>query len=154
MCAHAWCVCLFTGFLMPSGSCVNVLPVYYAIRMVNENTTTVVSSQFLNKGYHSACCLFSLCSLLFLSMPPVVDDPNRSQKLKTNALLHKWLTCWETSLVVQWLRLHASTAGGTGSIPGQGTKIPHATQSSQKKKRLTWLCFTKEQNDLGTSSLY
>ena len=31
------------------------------------------------------------------------------------------------SLAVQWLRLHASTAGGTDLIPGQGTKIPHAT---------------------------
>ena len=30
-----------------------------------------------------------------------------------------------TSLAVQWLRLCASTAGGTGSIPGQGTKILH-----------------------------
>ena len=30
----------------------------------------------------------------------------------------------ETSLVVQWLKIHASTAGGVGSIPGQGTKIP------------------------------
>ena len=33
-----------------------------------------------------------------------------------------------TSLAVQWLRLHTSTAGVTGSIPGQGTKIPHAAQ--------------------------
>ena len=31
-----------------------------------------------------------------------------------------------TSLVVQWLRLRASNAGGKGLIPGQGTKIPHA----------------------------
>ena len=30
-----------------------------------------------------------------------------------------------TCLVVQWLRLCTSTAGGMGSIPGQGTKIPH-----------------------------
>ena len=28
-----------------------------------------------------------------------------------------------TSLVVLWLRLYTSKAGGTGSIPGQGTKI-------------------------------
>ena len=28
-----------------------------------------------------------------------------------------------TSLAVQWLELHASTAGGTGLIPGWGTKI-------------------------------
>lgn len=30
-----------------------------------------------------------------------------------------------TSLVVQWLRLQAFTAGGVGSITGQGTMIPH-----------------------------
>ena len=28
----------------------------------------------------------------------------------------------ETSLLVQWLRLHAPYAGGTSSIPGQGTR--------------------------------
>ena len=36
-----------------------------------------------------------------------------------------------TSMVVQWLRLHASSAGwGTGSILGQGTKSPHAVQQN------------------------
>ena len=39
-----------------------------------------------------------------------------------------------TSLVVQWLELCTSTAGGTGLIPGWGTKIPHSTWCSQKKK--------------------
>ena len=39
-----------------------------------------------------------------------------------------------TSLVVQWVRLGASTTGGTSSIPGQGTKIPHAMWQGQKKK--------------------
>ena len=44
-----------------------------------------------------------------------------------------------TSLVVQWLRLHASPEGGLGSIPGQGTQIPHAAgcgqnNSSNKKQ--------------------
>ena len=39
-----------------------------------------------------------------------------------------------SSLAVQWLRLRASTAGGAGLIPGQGTKIPHAVWHSQKKK--------------------
>ena len=37
-------------------------------------------------------------------------------------------------LAVQWLRLHASNAGGTGLIPGWVTKIPHATWHSQKIK--------------------
>ena len=37
-------------------------------------------------------------------------------------------------MVVQWLRLRASNAGGMGSIPGQGTKIPHATTKKKKDK--------------------
>ena len=38
------------------------------------------------------------------------------------------------SLAVQWLGLHAFTAGATGSILGQGTKIPHAKRQPKKKK--------------------
>ena len=30
----------------------------------------------------------------------------------------------------------SSTAGGPGSITGRGTKIPHATQGGQKKKKV------------------
>ena len=41
------------------------------------------------------------------------------------------------SLADQWLRLRASTAWGVGLIPGQGTKIPHITQYSRKKKKAT-----------------
>ena len=40
----------------------------------------------------------------------------------------------ETSLAVQWLRLHASSARGMGLIPGWGTKTPHAMSCSQKMK--------------------
>ena len=40
----------------------------------------------------------------------------------------------ETSLLVPWLRRHVSNAGGTGSIPGQGTKIPHADVAWSKGK--------------------
>ena len=36
------------------------------------------------------------------------------------------------SLLVQWLRHHTSTSGGMGLIPGQGTKILHATQCDQQ----------------------
>ena len=32
----------------------------------------------------------------------------------------------ETSLVVQWLGLHAPSAGGLGSIPDQEANIPYA----------------------------
>ena len=39
------------------------------------------------------------------------------------------------SLAVQWLRLCALDSAGRSSIPGQGTKIQHATQHSQKKEK-------------------
>ena len=40
-----------------------------------------------------------------------------------------------TSLAVQWLRFRASSAGGAGSIPGLGTKIPHAARPKKLKKK-------------------
>ena len=40
-----------------------------------------------------------------------------------------------TSPVVRWLRLCAATAGGKGSIPGQGTKIPHPACCSQQQQK-------------------
>ena len=46
----------------------------------------------------------------------------------------KFPSLW-TSLAVQWLRLCASNAGGTGSIPDWGTKIPRASKRGQKKKK-------------------
>ena len=44
-----------------------------------------------------------------------------------------------TSLVVQWLRLCTSTAGGTDLIPGQGTVIPSAVHYGQKQKKASFL---------------
>ena len=35
-----------------------------------------------------------------------------------------------TSLVIQWLRLHAPGAGGPPLIPGQGIRFPHASTKS------------------------
>ena len=49
---------------------------------------------------------------------------------------------------LQWLRLHAPSAGGTGLIPGQGTKIPRATQWGQKKKK------TKKEDPILHDSIY
>lgn len=46
---------------------------------------------------------------------------------------HSFILCFSDwiipgpSSVVQGLQLHKSTAGGIGLIPGEGTKIPHAT---------------------------
>ena len=44
--------------------------------------------------------------------------------------------CKRTSLAVQWLRPYTSSAGHTGSIPGQGTKIPCGTVKT--KCRAMW----------------
>ena len=39
-----------------------------------------------------------------------------------------------TSLVVEWLQFCPSNAGGMGSIPGQGTTIPHNKMWPKKLK--------------------
>ena len=39
-----------------------------------------------------------------------------------------------TSMLVQWLGLHASTARDTGLILGQGNKVPHAHDMAKTKK--------------------
>ena len=54
---------------------------------------------------------------------------------------------WGSSLGVQWLRLHTSSAVNEGSIPGQGTKIQHATWLGQKiSKRFKQIPFLTEWN--------
>ena len=49
------------------------------------------------------------------------SEDNCLQELTRN---QSW---WGPCLAILWLRLCAFTAGGTGLIPGQGRKIPHAT---------------------------
>ena len=60
-----------------------------------------------------------------------------------------------TSLMVQWLRLHASPAGVMGLIPGQGTKILHAMEGEKvdavfcfiaflSKGEMEWRCETRK----------
>ena len=67
-------------------------------------------------------------------------------------LSHKWhfshsgvlLQEWRgTSLGVQWLRVHASTAVGVGSTLRWGTKIPHVTWCGQKIIIIVKNCFKK-----------
>ena len=56
------------------------------------------------------------------------------------------MTLMGNFLVVQWLGLHTSSAGGRGSIHGWGTKIPHGTWCSQKK--------IKKKDDFDESDLF
>ena len=48
------------------------------------------------------------------------------------SLLELALFVLGTFLVVQWLRPGAPNAGGTGVIPGQGIKIPHAKKTYKR----------------------
>ena len=50
----------------------------------------------------------------------------------TQAVRRKKMKFPWTSLAVQWLRICTSNAGGTGSTPGQETKIPHPMPYGQK----------------------
>ena len=57
----------------------------------------------------------------------------RSYKF-THVFTCKILGLFRNFLVVQWLGLRSSTAGGMDSIPGQETKIPQGAQWQKKKK--------------------
>ena len=61
--------------------------------------------------------------------------------------------------MVQWLRFCASTAGGTGLIPGQGTKIPHVswcdkTNKQTKNKSLIALWLAKQVIQLAYADIF
>jgi len=51
-----------------------------------------------------------------------------------------------TSLAVQWLRLHASNARGVSSLPGQGTKCPHAAAKKKMHRQKKMKIFRKTAN--------
>ena len=69
-----------------------------------------------------------------LRLHPLEDgEPFLKKQRSLWSILSFKKSSFGTSLAVQWLRLHASTAGHTGLIPGRGTKIPHAVWDGQKK---------------------
>ena len=65
---------------------------------------------------------------------PLGSEETERQKME-EAGPHRPVFLISPLRVIQWLRLCPSTARGTGSILGQGTKIPHATWCGQKIKK-------------------
>ena len=62
-----------------------------------------------------------------------IEDNGTSISVSTLLLLRQKKKNARISLAVQWLRLCTSIAGSMGSVPGQGTKIPHASRCGPKK---------------------
>ena len=70
-----------------------------------------------------------------------ISQQERTQTKPTSMAPRSWTSSFQdcekkllgTFLVVKWLGLWASTAEGTGSIPGQGPKIPHAHGTAKNK---------------------
>ena len=112
----------------------------------------IFSTQGLNPGLLH--CRQILYQLSYFVKSKNMDLPNPGIELGSPALQADSLPTElsgkplsnykETSLVVQWLRFCASNAGGAGSSPGRGTKIPHAVQHGQKKKKKS--NYTPEKN--------
>ena len=66
-------------------------------------------------------------------------EPSAAAAMRTPKKLVK-MQVPGTSLAVQWLRLCASTAGGVGSFPRPGTKIPHAKTKTKTKMQVPGPC--------------
>ena len=81
-------------------------------------------------------------------MPRALPEPHLcyaekwapSLPLRGSSLVECRKCVWGNSLAVQWWGLRTSTAWGTGSIPGWGTKNPQATRRSQKEKKKVCVC--------------
>ena len=70
----------------------------------------------------------------FLPLTPIgKNHSKRSSPMETCSVSNTQIP--GASLVVQWLRFCAPSAGGMGSIPGQGTKIPHAAAKKKPPKK-------------------
>ena len=94
--------------------------------------TLKVYSTFVGECW--ACCLF--LSLPYFSRGCQITLSGESAQCSQSPLSStsvQNLSPLGSSLAAQWLGLHASTAGGTGWLPGQGTNIPHDARCGKKK---------------------
>ena len=82
--------------------------------------------------YPTAICTFTLS--LYETQCLVASNRKHLWHMYAEKNLHLKRYQRKTSLV-QWLRLRTSNAGGVGSIPGWGTKIPHAAWQKKKEKK-------------------
>ena len=107
------------------------------LRIFNRimNVKRLAQHLLQSKCLKDECEEYSRCPST--SLEPDTDPPPVITQISARLLGLKEKDDHGTSLVVQWLRLHASTAGDTGSIPGQGTKILHYMQCTPPPKKRT-----------------
>lgn len=72
-------------------------------------------------------------AIVIIMFGDTILEKSRGKKIQ-NALEGVKETSSGNSLAAQWLGIRASTAGGVGSVPGGGTKIPHNTYCGQTNK--------------------
>ena len=74
---------------------------------------------------------FTVFSLIYIPCNPL-ENPVKYGIMRISSLGMEKLMLNGNSLVVWWLGLRVSTAGGMGSIPCPGSKISHVTWHGQK----------------------
>ena len=90
--------------------------------MINHN-----GKQILKKGIMYICITELLCYITKINN--IVNEQHINKKIFFFCLIIKKKKMFTgTSLVVQWLRIWLTKAGEADSIPGWGTKIPHARE--------------------------
>ena len=96
----------------------------------------------LNKLQESVMDRETWCATVYGVTKSQIRPRDSTDWVIMEVIQKNWLKEVGTFLAVQWLKLHTSHAGGTGSIPGWGTKISYAMQQGKKKKkRLTVLTY-------------
>ena len=88
--------------------------------------------------------------ILRMQISKETDSASQTQGYVRIWEYYHYKTLYIETLVVQWLRLHISTAGGMGLIPDWGTKIPQNKTPNNNHKNQTKTKTTPQRNDVST----
>ena len=69
---------------------------------------------------------------IYVSTESLCRTPETNITLQISYTPNKWTNTLENSFMVQQLKLHVAITEGMGSIPGQGSEIPHALRHNEK----------------------
>ena len=125
--ARLRCFKLLTKDLLIQTKFATYICIFLFLEGIPINTTVVLWKRDKNeKDFHFSLFLY----WGFIRVMSILGHFSFSVLLSINTKL-------ETSLAVHCLRFFAAHAGSVGLIPGQGSKIPHATQPKKRKTTTT-----------------